>query len=92
VLQTVKNVVTQCSYKQQKFNLLREEMEGYSKLGVELGDLNGHQASPLTLLDNIKGLIGMYVLYCSVAWMTKIRCISLMMCCHVFIVGLCCYL
>ena len=34
------------SYKQQKFNLFREENEGYAKLVTEL-----NQAGPLTLLD-----------------------------------------
>ena len=46
------------SYKQQKFNLFREETEGYSKLVAELG----HERRPLeavpALLDNIKALIG----------------------------------
>jgi hypothetical protein len=48
-----------CSYKQQKFNLLREESEGYSKLITELGqemDSINHKA----FLENIKSLIGMY--------------------------------
>lgn len=46
------------SYKQQKFNLLREENEGYAKLIAELGqDLSGNITSEL-ILENIKSLIG----------------------------------
>nr|XP_002128581.1 THO complex subunit 2-like [Ciona intestinalis] len=51
---------TRLFYKQQKFNLLREEMEGYSKLSVELGDLSGQRVSPADLLQNIKSLIGCF--------------------------------
>lgn len=47
-----------CSYKQQKFNLLREENEGYAKLITELGqDLTGNLTSHV-VLENIKSLIG----------------------------------
>lgn len=46
------------SYKQQKFNLLREENEGYAKLITELGqDLSGNVTSHL-ILESIKSLIG----------------------------------
>ena len=47
-----------CSYKQQKFNLFREESEGYSKLVSELA----HERRPVdavpAMLDNIRSLIG----------------------------------
>uniref|UniRef100_A0A3Q2NPJ1 THO complex subunit 2 n=1 Tax=Fundulus heteroclitus TaxID=8078 RepID=A0A3Q2NPJ1_FUNHE len=44
-------------YKQQKFNLLREENEGYAKLITELGqDLSGNITSNL-VLESIKSLI-----------------------------------
>uniref|UniRef100_A0A3P9JYT3 THO complex subunit 2 n=1 Tax=Oryzias latipes TaxID=8090 RepID=A0A3P9JYT3_ORYLA len=44
-------------YKQQKFNLLREENEGYAKLITELGqDLSGNITSHV-VLENIKSLI-----------------------------------
>lgn len=47
------------SYKQQKFNLLREENEGYAKLITELGqDLSGNITSHV-VLESIKSLIGM---------------------------------
>ena len=46
------------SYKQQKFNLLREETEGYSKLLVELGQEFGGQITSAHVLENIKSLIG----------------------------------
>lgn len=50
--------LSNCSYKQQKFNLLREENEGYAKLIAELGqDLSGNITSEL-ILENIKSLIG----------------------------------
>jgi THO complex subunit 2 len=46
------------SYKQQKFNLLREESEGYSKLITELNqrEINEH------VLQNIQSLIGKFYL------------------------------
>lgn len=51
------------SYKQQKFNLLREENEGYAKLIAELGqDLSGNTTSDL-ILENIKSLIGKTYIY-----------------------------
>ena len=43
-----------CSYKQQKFNLLREESEGYAKLITELNQ----EVSFDVVLQNIKSLIG----------------------------------
>jgi len=43
------------SYKQQKFNLLREESEGYAKLIAELNQDVSHEA----VLQNIKSLIGL---------------------------------
>ena len=46
------------SYKQQKFNLFREENEGYSKLVSELGHERRHGATAPALLDNIRSLIG----------------------------------
>ena len=52
------------SYKQQKFNLLREESEGYSKLIIELQrDFAAEGATASQVLDNIKSLIG--ALLCS---------------------------
>ena len=51
-------IKTKLFYKQQKFNLLREENEGYAKLIAELGqDLSGNITSDL-ILENIKSLIG----------------------------------
>ncbi|XP_056665928.1 THO complex subunit 2-like isoform X2 [Monodelphis domestica] len=53
-------IKTKLFYKQQKFNLLREENEGYAKLIAELGqDLSGHITSDL-ILENIKSLIGCF--------------------------------
>ena len=43
------------SYKQQKFNLLREESEGYAKLVTELNQDVSHDV----ILQNIKSLIGL---------------------------------
>eukprot|EP00118_Oscarella_pearsei_P011197 m.73350 g.73350 ORF g.73350 m.73350 type:complete len:94 (+) comp35836_c0_seq16:604-885(+) len=50
-------LVSRCSYKQQKFNLMREESEGYAKLQAEL---NQQLTSAATsgVLKNIKSLIG----------------------------------
>ncbi|XP_073497185.1 THO complex subunit 2 [Phyllobates terribilis] len=53
-------IKTKLFYKQQKFNLLREENEGYAKLISELGqDLSGSITSDL-ILENIKSLIGCF--------------------------------
>ena len=52
------------SYKQQKFNLLREESEGYSKLITELNQEFPDGVSHLEILENIKSLIGMFVCDC----------------------------
>ncbi|XP_077163774.1 THO complex subunit 2 isoform X2 [Paroedura picta] len=53
-------IKTKLFYKQQKFNLLREENEGYAKLIAELGqDLSGNITSEL-ILENIKSLIGCF--------------------------------
>ncbi|XP_029463722.1 THO complex subunit 2 [Rhinatrema bivittatum] len=53
-------IKTKLFYKQQKFNLLREENEGYAKLTAELGqDLSGNITSDL-ILENIKSLIGCF--------------------------------
>ena len=48
------------SYKQQKFNLFREESEGYSKLVAELGHESLTGVSPNAVLDSIKSLIGQW--------------------------------
>ncbi len=53
-----------CSYKQQKFNLFREENEGYSKLVVELGHEERPLAAAPAMLDNIRSLIGQYHISC----------------------------
>ena len=47
-----------CSYKQHKFNLFREENEGYSKLISELGHEKRPAVLTTAMLDNIKSLIG----------------------------------
>ena len=47
-----------CSYKQQKFNLFREENEGYSKLLAELGHEKRLDVAAPAMLENIKSLIG----------------------------------
>ncbi|KAK2490112.1 hypothetical protein MC885_011648 [Smutsia gigantea] len=53
-------IKTKLFYKQQRFNLLREENEGYAKLIAELGqDLSGNITSDL-ILENIKSLIGYF--------------------------------
>uniref|UniRef100_A0A3B3ZEY6 THO complex subunit 2 n=1 Tax=Periophthalmus magnuspinnatus TaxID=409849 RepID=A0A3B3ZEY6_9GOBI len=55
--QKIVKIKTKLSYKQQKFNLLREENEGYAKLITELGqDLSGNITSHI-VLESIKSLI-----------------------------------
>jgi len=52
---------TRLFYKQLKFNLLREEMEGYSKLLVELGDVNNkYKLDSENTLEIVKSLIGCF--------------------------------
>ncbi|KAK2170242.1 hypothetical protein NP493_1156g01008 [Ridgeia piscesae] len=55
-------VKTKLYYKQQKFNLLREESEGYSKLITELNQDFAEGVSCLDILENIKSLIGCFSL------------------------------
>ncbi|KAK6168365.1 hypothetical protein SNE40_020916 [Patella caerulea] len=51
---------TRLYYKQQKFNLLREESEGYSKLVSELNQEITEKVTPVQVLENIKSLIGCF--------------------------------
>ncbi|XP_025088766.1 THO complex subunit 2-like isoform X1 [Pomacea canaliculata] len=51
---------TRLYYKQQKFNLLREESEGYSKLIVELNQEITDHVTPESVLQHIKSLIGCF--------------------------------
>ncbi|KAF2362580.1 THO complex subunitTHOC2 C-terminal [Trinorchestia longiramus] len=48
------------SYKQQKFNLLREECEGYAKLVTELNQSLDHNITPQTMITVIRSLIGCF--------------------------------
>ncbi|ROI15854.1 THO complex subunit 2 [Anabarilius grahami] len=58
--QKIVKIKTKLFYKQQKFNLLREENEGYAKLITELGqDLSGNLTSHI-VLESIKSLIGCF--------------------------------
>lgn len=56
-------ISTQLIYKQQKYNLLREESEGYSKLITEFFT-SSYSPSPLEVvdrtLDNVKALVGAF--------------------------------
>lgn len=48
-----------CSYKQQKYNLFREESEGYAKLVTELNqDLT--TVTPVEVMKVIKSIIGFF--------------------------------
>jgi len=47
-----------CSYKQRKFNLFREESEGYAKLIVELNQEITPSVKSSDILEAIKALIG----------------------------------
>lgn len=48
------------SYKQQKFNLYREESEGYSKLITELSQPLTAGITPQYMFEVIKALIGKF--------------------------------
>lgn len=52
-----------CSYKQRKFNLFREESEGYSKLIVELNQERQDNEVASTL-EIVKSLIGTNLCFC----------------------------
>lgn len=54
--------VTQQHYEQQKFNLLREENEGFSKLIVELNQSNITMGNIEVVKSNVKELIGFFSL------------------------------
>ncbi|KAJ7383765.1 THO complex subunit 2 [Desmophyllum pertusum] len=51
---------TKLFYKQQKFNLVREESEGYGKLVTELGQEISRHVTSARVLENIKSLIGRF--------------------------------
>lgn len=46
------------SYKQRKFNLFREESEGFAKLITELNQDFGEDVTHMKLLDIVQSLIG----------------------------------
>jgi hypothetical protein len=48
------------SYKQRKFNLFREESEGYAKLITELNQEVSGNVTPANILEVIKSLIGKF--------------------------------
>lgn len=50
------------SYKQRKFNLFREESEGYSKLIVELNQ-ERPESEVASTLEIVKSLIGMIIIH-----------------------------
>merc|ERR1712142_310167 len=51
-------VKTKLFYKQQKFNLLREETEGYAKLVTELNQELSDNVTPQSIIQVIRSLIG----------------------------------
>ena len=53
---------TQKHFTQIKFNLLREENEGFSKLIVEISQLNINAANVKVVIQNIQKLIGFFSL------------------------------
>ncbi|XP_063046121.1 THO complex subunit 2 [Engraulis encrasicolus] len=58
--QKIVKIKTKLFYKQQKFNLLREENEGYGKLVTELGQELSGSVTSRVVLENIKSLIGYF--------------------------------
>jgi len=46
------------SYKQRRFNLFREESEGFAKLITELNQEFDENTTPESIMDIIKSLIG----------------------------------
>lgn len=56
-----------CSYKQRKFNLFREESEGYSKLIVELNQ-ERPDSEVASTLEIVKSLIGTNILIFAIAY------------------------
>lgn len=57
-----RKAITQMLYEQQKFNLLREENEGFSKLIVELNQANISMSNIDNVSSNVKTLIGFFSL------------------------------
>jgi THO complex subunit 2 len=58
----ISQVKTQKHFTQVKFNLLREENEGFSKLIVELSQLNISGTNVKVVIQNIQKLIGFFSL------------------------------
>jgi hypothetical protein len=57
------DVAIHFSYKQRKFNLFREESEGYAKLITELNQEVSGNVTPANILEVIKSLIGKFDSY-----------------------------
>ncbi|CDW79776.1 tho complex subunit 2-like [Stylonychia lemnae] len=55
-----RRAVTQFMYEQQKFNLLREENEGFAKLIVELNQPNINQSNIDIVKKNVEAMIGFF--------------------------------
>lgn len=53
-------VRTRNMFEQQKFNLLREENEGFAKLIVELNQVNINEQNIQVVQENIQTLIGYF--------------------------------
>ena len=71
------------SYKQQKFNLLREESEGYAKLVTELSQDVSHEV----VLQNIKSLIGSSCLFALIIYLLVylfIKVVGTCYCCYIW--------
>lgn len=58
ILYLIIDLTTHFSYKQRKFNLFREESEGYAKLITELNQEVSGNVTPANILEVIKSLIG----------------------------------
>lgn len=56
--QLQRNFFLFCSYKQRKFNLFREESEGFAKLITELNQDFNENISHKKVLDIVQSLIG----------------------------------
>lgn len=65
------------SYKQQKFNLLREETEGYAKLVTELNQEITERVTPQSIIQVIRSLIGNPKEFSAYIFMCIFMCLSM---------------
>lgn len=70
-----------CSYKQRKFNLFREECEGFAKLITELNYEFNENTKPNELIGIVQSLIGEYIINIILLTVDILKCVKIILGC-----------